>query len=85
MCAVYKNIACLERLKKQKKFLKSKGKDMVCYSLKTLNKLEKAKEKEKQIKEKHAANKATANLFYALVPKANPFAKIKIPLLPLGV
>ena len=33
---------------------------MVCYSLKTLNKLEKAKEKEKQIKIEHAVVKATA-------------------------
>jgi len=32
---------------------------MVCYSLKTLNKLKKVKEKERQIKIKHAAVKAT--------------------------
>ena len=45
--AICKNSACLKRLKKQKKFLKSKGKDMLCHSLKTLNKLEEAEEKEK--------------------------------------
>jgi len=42
-----KNIACIKRLEKQKKFLKSKGKDMVCRSLKTLDKLKEAEEKEK--------------------------------------
>jgi len=47
-------------LKRQQEFLKSKGKDMVCYNLKTLNKLEEVKERERQIKTKHAAIKATA-------------------------
>jgi len=58
MRAVCKNMSCLKRLKRQKKFFKSKGKDMVCRSLKTLNKLEKAKEKERQIEIKHTATKA---------------------------
>jgi hypothetical protein len=52
-------MSCIKRLKKQQKFLKSKGKDIVCYSLKTLDKLEEVKEKERQIKTKHAAIKAT--------------------------
>jgi hypothetical protein len=52
MRAVCKNIACLKRFEKQKLFLKSKGKDIVCRKLKTINKLNKAKEKEKQIKTK---------------------------------
>jgi hypothetical protein len=88
MHAVCKNIACLKRLKKQKKFLKSKGKDIVCYSLKTLDKLEKAKEKERQIETKHVTAKAAITLSNALVlllTKANPFASVKVPLLPLEV
>ena len=80
-----KNLAYIQWLKKQEKFLKSKGKDMVCYSLKTLDELEEAKEKERQIEEERAANKAATNLFYALAPKADPFTKIEIPLLPLEV
>jgi len=48
----------LKRLERQKKFLKSKGKDMVCCSLKTLNKLEEAEEKERQIEMERAAAKA---------------------------
>ena len=58
---------------------------MVRCSLKTLDELEKAEEKEKQIEEERAANEAAANLFYALAPEADPFAGIEIPLLPLGV
>jgi len=50
----------IKHLKKQQEFLKSKGKNMVCYSLKTLNKLKKVKEKERQIKTKHTTVKATA-------------------------
>ena len=80
-----KNLAYIQWLKKQEKFLKSKGKDMVCYSLKTLDELEEAKEKERQIEEERAANKAAASLFYALALEANPFTRIKIPLLPLEV
>ena len=41
------SLAQAQRLKKQQKFLKSKGKDMVCYSLKTLNKLKEVKGKER--------------------------------------
>jgi hypothetical protein len=84
MYAVYENIACFKCLKKQKKFLKSKGKDIVCCSLKTLNKLEKAKEKERQIETKYVTTKAAAMLSNALVlllTKANPFASVKVPLL----
>jgi hypothetical protein len=88
MHTVCENIACLKHLKKQKKFLKSKGKDIVCYSLKTLNKLEEAKEKERQIKTKHVTLKATAMLFNVLVlllTKANPFVDVKVLLLLLEV
>jgi hypothetical protein len=75
-------------LKKQERFFKSKGKDIVCYSLKTLNKLEKAKEKERQIETKHITTKATAmlsNVLALLLTKANPFASVKVPLLFLKV
>jgi len=54
-----------------------------------MDKLDKAKEKERQIEEERAVTKATARLSVALqaAPRqsANPFAKIKIPLLPLKV
>jgi hypothetical protein len=88
MCAVCKNMACLKRLEKQKKFLKSKGKDIVCYSLKTLDKLEKVEEKERQIETKHATAKAVAmpsNALALSLTKANPFASVKVPLLLLKV
>jgi hypothetical protein len=39
---------------------------MVCYSLKTLDELEKVKERERQIKEERAAVKAAAKSFVAL-------------------
>ena len=48
-------LACLE---KQKKFLRSKGKDMVCRGLKTLDELEEVKEKKRQIELERAAVKA---------------------------
>jgi hypothetical protein len=75
-------------LKKQERFLKSKSKDIVCYSLKTLDKLEEAKEKERQIGTKHIAAKAIAmpsNALALLLTKANPFADVKVFLLPLKV
>jgi hypothetical protein len=56
--------------------------------LKILDKLEKAKEKEKQIKTKHIATKAAtklSNTLALLLTKANPFAKIKVLLLFLKV
>jgi hypothetical protein len=83
LCLAKENLACHKQLKKQKKFFKSKGKEMLCCSLKTLDKLEEAKEKEKQEKEKHATKAATtlfvptSNLFLT----SNPFAKLKVPLL----
>ena len=76
-----KNLAYLQRFKKQKKFLKLKSKDIVYYSLKTLNKLEKTKEKKKQIKIECTVIKAIAIQIQTLVAKTNPFVKIKIPLL----
>jgi len=60
LCLAKENFAYYKRFKKQKKFLKSKGKEMLCCSLKTLNKLKEVKERERQIKVKHVANKATA-------------------------
>jgi hypothetical protein len=42
-------LAYHKRLERQKKFLKAKGKDMVCHGLRTIDKLDKTKEKEKQI------------------------------------
>jgi hypothetical protein len=57
---------------------------MLCYSLKTLDKLKAAKEREKQKEEKHIA-KATVTLFALtsnLLLLSNPFAKLKVPLLP---
>jgi hypothetical protein len=88
MHTVCKNIACLKHLKKQKRFLKSKGKDIVCYSLKTLDKLEEAKEKERQIEIKCTTVKATtmpSNALVLLLTKANPFVSVKVPLLSLEV
>jgi hypothetical protein len=58
---------------------------MVCYSLKTFDKLEEVEEREKQIKKERAANKAATNLFYTSAPKADPFLKIEILLLFLKV
>jgi hypothetical protein len=48
----------LKHFKKQKRFLKFKSKDIVCQSLKTLDKLKKVKERERQIETKHIAVKA---------------------------
>jgi hypothetical protein len=58
-------MSCIKRLKKQQEFLKSKGKDMVCYSLKTLNKLKEVKEKERQIETKRAAVKAATTQIHS--------------------
>jgi hypothetical protein len=61
---------------------------MVCCSLKTLDKLEEAEEKERQIETKHATTKAAAmpsNVLVLLLTEANPFASVKVPLLPLEV
>jgi hypothetical protein len=60
---------------------------MVCYSLKTIDKLDKAKEREKQIELKQAATAAMLSSnprLSALAPgaKSNPFASLKVPLLP---
>ena len=86
---VCENMSHIKCLKRQQEFLKSKGKDIVCRGLKTLNKLKEVKEREKQIKEERATIKATAKLSFALQAAlkqfANPFAKIKILLLPLKV
>jgi hypothetical protein len=53
-------MSCIKRLKRQQEFLKSKGKNIVCCSLKTLNKLKEVKERERQVETKHTAIKAAA-------------------------
>jgi hypothetical protein len=58
--AIQENSAYLACIKKQKQLLKSKGKDIVCCSLKMLDKLEEAEEKERQIEAKRVAIVATA-------------------------
>ena len=55
---------------------------MVCYNLKTLDKLKEVKEREKQIKTERAATKAAVTQVHSQAATANPFAKIKILLLP---
>jgi hypothetical protein len=57
---VCENMSCIKRLEKQQEFLKSKGKDIVCYSLKTLDELEEVEEKERQIETKRTAVEAAA-------------------------
>jgi hypothetical protein len=54
---------------------------MVCYSLKTLDKLEEVKEKEKQVEKERAVSKAAATTYALALSKPDPFAKIEIPLL----
>jgi hypothetical protein len=83
-----KSTLCICCLKKQERFLKSKSKDIVCYSLKTLDKLKEAKEKERQIKTRCVITKAAAmlsNVLALLLTKANPFASVKVPLFLLKV
>jgi hypothetical protein len=53
-------MSCIKRFERQQEFLKSKGKDIVCHSLKTLNELEEVEERERQIETERAAVKATA-------------------------
>jgi hypothetical protein len=55
---------------------------MLCYSLKTLDKLKETKEREKQEEEKHVA-KATTSFVPTtnFLLTSNPFAKLKVPLL----
>jgi hypothetical protein len=50
-----------------------------------LDKLEEAKEKERQIKTEYTTAKAAvmpSNILALLLTKANPFASVKVPLLP---
>jgi hypothetical protein len=82
--------AHIEQLEKQERFLKSKGKDMVCCSLKTIDKLDKAEEKERQKESKQAAVAAMPSsslTLYALAlgVETNPFAGLEVLLLPLRV
>jgi CO dehydrogenase/acetyl-CoA synthase beta subunit len=84
MRAVCKNMACLERLKKQKKFLKSKGKDMVRCGLKTMDELEEAEEKERLKRETAAmlSNQVAATSAPTLRAEFDLFAGLKVLLLP---
>jgi hypothetical protein len=75
------NSARLARLEKQKKFLKSKGKDMLRRGLKTLDELEEAEEKERQAEERSRAA-AAAIPTSAVQTQSDPFAGLEVPLLP---
>jgi hypothetical protein len=84
---VCENMSCIKRFERQQEFLKSKGKDMVRRGLKTLDKLEKAEERERQIESKQAATAAMLSSSPrpdAPAPRAkgNPFASLEVPLLP---
>jgi hypothetical protein len=84
---VCENMSCIERLERQQEFLKSKGKDMVCRGLKTLDELEEAKERERQMESKQTAQAAMLSSGPrpdALAPRAksDPFASLEVPLLP---
>jgi hypothetical protein len=68
MRAVCENIACLKRLKKQKKFFKSKGKDMVC-----------CKETERATTKAAAM---PSNVLALSLTEADPFVGVEVPLLP---
>jgi hypothetical protein len=66
--------------------LKSKGKDIVCCSLKTIDKLNKAKEKERQIESKQAVTATMPSSSprpdaLALRAKNDPFASLEVLLL----
>jgi hypothetical protein len=83
---VLQSASCIKQLEKQKRFLKSKDKDMVCYSLKTIDKLDNTKEKERQIESKQTATAAILSSSltpYALAPRVetNPFAGLEVLLL----
>jgi hypothetical protein len=82
---IAKNTSHVLCLKRQQKFLKLKGKDMVRRSLKTLDKLEEAEEKEKQMERECVASKAAATAYALALLKPDPFARIEIPLLLLEV
>ena len=60
MCAIEENIACVRCLERQQKFLKLKAKDMLHCSLKTMDKLDAAKEKEKKEREQVASSRNLA-------------------------
>jgi hypothetical protein len=76
----------IERLERQQEFLKSKGKDIVRRGLKTLDELEEAEERERQIESKQAAQATILSSSprpNALAPRAksDPFASLEVPLL----
>jgi hypothetical protein len=58
---------------------------MVRRGLKTLNELEEVKERKRQIETERATVEAAATQVYGQAAVANPFAEIKILLLPLKV
>jgi CO dehydrogenase/acetyl-CoA synthase beta subunit len=74
----------IRRLEKQERFLKSKGKDMVRRGLKTLDELEEAEEKERQMESERATVEAAAmpsNAPALSSTEADPFAGVEVPLL----
>jgi hypothetical protein len=80
-------MAYIKQLKRQQQFLKAKGKDMVCRGLKTIDKLNEAEEKEKQIESKQAAAAAMLSSsptlsVLALGVESDPFAGLEVFLLP---
>jgi hypothetical protein len=79
---IAENTARVLRLERQQKFLKSKGKDMVRRGLKTLDELEEAEERERQMETERAAVEAAATQVHGQAAVADPFAGIEIPLLP---
>jgi hypothetical protein len=83
---VLESAAYIWRLEKQQSFLKSKGKDMVRRGLKIINKLNKAKEKEKQIEFKQVVSAAMLSSnpilgALALRVEPNPFTGLEVLLL----
>jgi hypothetical protein len=83
-------IAKILCLRKQQRLLKSKRKEMLCCGLKTMDELDNAEEKEKQIELEQAATAAmlsSSPRLDALAPgaKNDPFAGLEVPLLPLEV
>jgi hypothetical protein len=77
----------IRRLEKQQSFLKSKGKDMVCRGLKTMDKLDEAEDKERQIGLRQAAtatmpSNSPTPCALVLGVETNPFASLEVLLLP---
>jgi hypothetical protein len=79
------SLARARRLEKQQKFLRSRGKDMVRRGLKTLDELDEAEAKERQMESERATAEAAAmpsNVLVLSSTEADPFAGVEVPLLP---